>query len=141
MTVNSLIRELGLIAAAGRKKTMLRDTDGCYVGDILTNALAEAKKGDAWITSVIGENAAAVALSTGVSCIILAGGKRPDGRLIRACRKYDVPLLLSEHGAYQTACMVYEVHRKSKFDKKYKRGADCAAINIYISGSLLCRQK
>ena len=98
MTVAELARRLGCRVAVGGE-ALTGSVTGCYVGDLLSWAMAHARAGDAWVTVMGNVNVTAVAVLTGAACVILADGAGPDDELLARARERNVPVLLSNESA------------------------------------------
>ncbi|MGM0601859.1 MAG: serine kinase [Bacillota bacterium] len=106
MKVRDLIEELELEVIAG--PDLDREVDGVYCGDLLSNVMANAKKGNLWLTVQGHQNAAAVALLVDISAVVIVEGFDFDESAIKkACQK-GINLLKSREKAYQIACKLCE---------------------------------
>lgn len=74
-----------------------------YTGDLLSWVMGKAPEGSAWITIQGHVNIVAVAMLTGVSCIILAEGADADADTLSKANAEDIPVLSSPLTAYQIA--------------------------------------
>lgn len=104
MLVSKLCEELNLSAKA------LGETDNeiknCYIGDMLSVVMSKACEGDAWLTVQTNVNIVAVAVLTGISCIILVEGMEPDEETVKKAKMQDVTILKSPDSAYELACKI-----------------------------------
>lgn len=75
------------------------ETDGVYVGDLLSWVMGKAQLNDIWITIMSNVNIVAVASLTGVSCVLLAEGVTPDEEALSAARARGINILSSSKNA------------------------------------------
>ena len=80
-----------------------RPVTGAYCGDLLTWVMANAPADGAWLTIMSNVNVAAVAVLTGVSCIILTEGVKPDAPLLARAQTQGINLLGTDLSTYACA--------------------------------------
>lgn len=100
--------KLGFDVAAGRA-AMHRPVRGCYAGDLLSRVISRAVPDGAWITIMTNVNVAAVALLSGVSCVILAEDVLPDALLVEKCESEGIPLFRTPLDAYTLCYKIREI--------------------------------
>lgn len=104
MTVFELKEKLGLeIASRG---DLDAEISGCYIGDMLSVVMSKANEGDVWLTVQTNVNIDAVAVLTGVSCIITVEGMTPDEETIKKAEVQGVTILKSCESAYTLASKI-----------------------------------
>lgn len=105
MDINTLLDGLPvtLIAGAGGIEKLI---DGCFVGDVMSLALARAKEHDMWITMQGHVNVVAVAVMVGISAIILTDGIIPSQAMCERAEQENIPLLTTHLGSYEMAVEV-----------------------------------
>lgn len=81
---------------------------GAYCGDLLSDVMANSKKGDVWITIQTHQNILAVSVLKEHAAIIISGGKRPDPDTINKARGEKIPILGSKRYSFEVCGMVYE---------------------------------
>lgn len=84
------------------------ESDGCYVGDILSYALAKLKKGNIWITSQTNINVIAIAFTKEVSCVILPDSLTLCDEVLKKAIEHNVNVFSSQKSAYDVAIQIYE---------------------------------
>lgn len=84
------------------------ENSGCYVGDILSYALAKLKRGNIWITSQTNVNVIAIAFSKEVSCVILPYGLTLCDEVLKKAHEHNVKVFSSDKSAYEVAIQIYE---------------------------------
>lgn len=104
MTVSELINTHGFAVHA------LPDGDAeissAYIGDLLSWVMGRAQAEQVWITIMSNINIVAVASLSGVSCVLLAEGVKPDEGVIAAAEQRGVNILSSDKTAYELACLL-----------------------------------
>jgi len=80
---------------------MDKDVSGIYTCDLLSWVMSHASSGDAWITVQSHINIVAVALLTGISCIILPEGVCADEATINKAKQEGIAILGTEMTAYE----------------------------------------
>lgn len=107
MLVSELKEKLGLNAAAIGETD--REITSCYIGDMLSVVMSRAEEGDVWLTVQTNVNIDAVAVLTGVACIIAVEGMEPDKETIEKAKMQDVTILKSPDTAYELACKIRDL--------------------------------
>ncbi len=109
MKVSELIKELELNIVAGADG-LYNDVRGCYIGDLMSMAMAKVEEGNAWITIQTNLNVIAVATLKEASCVILADGCMPDENAKVKADAEEIPILTTEHTAYEMALRLGELN-------------------------------
>ena len=86
-----------------------RETDGAYIGDLLSWVMGKASSGNVWITIMSNINVIAVATLADVSCVVLAEGVNVDADVIAAAEAKGVNVLSSKLSAYEIAKQLHSV--------------------------------
>jgi len=81
---------------------------GCYIGDLLSNVMANAKKGEIWLTVQTHTNVVAVAHLLDLAGVILLEGRQPGEDTLEKARKEGIPLFSIDKRAYEAACLLYD---------------------------------
>ncbi len=105
MKVREVVKELGLKLVAGSGGTE-KDVSGCYVGDLMSLAMSKLSANNAWITIQTNVNIVAISVLCEGACVILCDAQRPDEIAINKANEEDIPLLITEKGAYETAVLL-----------------------------------
>jgi len=82
---------------------------GCYIGDLLSSVLKNAKAGNIWLTVVNNPNTVAVAMLRGLSGIIMCEGVKPTNEAIKAAHEKKIPILLSDKTCFELAVEISKV--------------------------------
>jgi serine kinase of HPr protein (carbohydrate metabolism regulator) len=107
MSIKDIIKKLGLKVITG-KEYLEREVTGGYTGDLLSDALANSKKGNIWITMQIHQNIVAVASSKELSGIIIVNGRKPEVETIKKAKEEAIPLMVSNLLSYEVTGKLYE---------------------------------
>lgn len=102
MNVQDLTDKLSLSIAAGADG-MGRSVQGCYIGDLLSLAMARVKEDYVWITIQTNINIVAVATLSEAGCIIIADGFTPDENTAKKADLEGIPILTTDKSAYELA--------------------------------------
>lgn len=102
MTAAELAEKLNLRIAAGAKGGEKR-VSGCYMGDLMSLAMAKVQEDNVWITIQTNLNVVAVAALAEAGCVILAEGCVPDGNMAEKADQEGIPVLCAEQSAYELA--------------------------------------
>lgn len=102
MIVSDIIEKLSLGMAAG-EEGISNEVQGCYIGDLLSLAMARVEEGTVWITIQTNLNIVAVASLAEAACIVIADGFAPDENTVKKANEVGVPVLITEKTAYEVA--------------------------------------
>lgn len=106
MTIKELVDQFDLEVVAG--PDLDKKIDGAYIGDLLSNVMARAEKGNLWLTVQGHQNVVAVALLVELSAVILVEDfDYEESAVQRACQK-GVNLLKTNKKSYALACSFCE---------------------------------
>ena len=86
--------------------TLYKETNGCYIGDLLSWVMANAEEGNIWITIMSNINVVAVAKLTDVSCVLMCEDVYPDADCIKRAQEQGVTILKTSLSAYQAAISI-----------------------------------
>jgi hypothetical protein len=108
MQIDALVRELNLKirCAEGHLK---RDIRGGYVGDLLSDVMANSKEGDIWITRQVHQNIVAVASLKDLAGIILIQGSEPAHDTAAKANMEGIPILVTDLPAFEIVGKIYEL--------------------------------
>lgn len=88
-----------------------RDNDkaitGGYAGDLLSDVMANGKKGDIWITSQVHQNIVAVAVLKELAGIVIVGGKKPQAETINKGETEKITIATTPLTAFELAGKLY----------------------------------
>ena len=102
MTLKDIVEKLDLIVRSGNDR-LTETVTGGYVGDLLSDVIANAKAGSIWITMQVHVNIVAVAVLKELSAIILVNGRAPAADTLQKANEERVAILTSNGSAFETA--------------------------------------
>ena len=103
----AVVADLLQLTVAGSTEDLTRTVSGGYVGDLLSDVMANSKPGQLWITRQAHQNIIAVAALKDLSGIVLALGREPDLETVDHARNEHIPLLISKRSAFDVAGELY----------------------------------
>ena len=98
MKLQEVAEKLNLTAVGGQREDC--EITGCYIGDLMSLAMAKLEEGNVWITIQTNLNVVAVSVLKEAGCVILADGAVPDPDTQAKARAEGVALFTSEKSAY-----------------------------------------
>lgn len=101
MVLKDLIEKLNLQIL--NEADLNKEITGCYIGDLLSNVMANAKKNQLWLTIQGHQNIIAVSLLAEVTAVIVVEDSEVDKKSIKRAEEKGVNLLKSELTAYKLA--------------------------------------
>lgn len=107
-TLKHIAEELHLAVPTG-KDLLPRTVTGGYAGDMLSDVLAHARKGDVWITLQTHANIVAVASTKELCGIIVVNGRTPEEATLRKAEQEHIPILVSPLSTYDVVCRLREL--------------------------------
>ena len=108
MKLRDIIEKLNLEVKAGQE-ALDNFVTGGYVSDLLSDVIANSRKGDLWITLQIHQNIVAVATLKELAGIVLINGKEPANETVSKAGGEGVPVLVSPLTAYEIVCKLHEL--------------------------------
>lgn len=102
MNVRELADKLQLVSATG-EGGYGNEVTGCYIGDLLSLAMARVKEGTVWVTIQTNINIAAVASLGDAACVIIADGFEPDENTAKKAEVEGITIFSTEMSAYEIA--------------------------------------
>ena len=107
MKIRELVKEMDLKVVSG-ELFLEREVNGGYASDLLSDVLANSRKGNIWITMQIHQNIIAVASSKELSGIIIVNGRCPDEETLKKAQEEKIPVMISKLFTYEIAGRLYE---------------------------------
>jgi hypothetical protein len=108
MTLAEIVNALNLQVRSGEQKLDV-EVQGGYVGDLLSDVMANSKEGDIWITRQVHQNIVAVASLKDHAGIILVQGSEPAADTMTKARKEDIPMMVSDLPAFEAIGKIYNL--------------------------------
>lgn len=108
MKVREILKRLDLAAATG-ETGLDREAVAGYCGDLLSDVMANIRKGAVWMTIQTHQNIVAVGVLKELAAIILVNGRVPDEDTKKNAEEEGIPILLSKLPAYELAAKLYDL--------------------------------
>ena len=108
MELETLVRELKLKVACA-EANLNRQVKGGYVGDLLSDVMANSKEGDIWITRQVHQNIVAVASLKDLAGIILIQGSDPAHDTAAKANVEGIPILVTDLPAFEIVGQIYKL--------------------------------
>lgn len=86
-----------------------RDVKGGYVGDLLSDVIANSKENDIWITRQTHQNVVAVASLKDLAGVILVQGAEPAPETLEKAAKEGIPVMVSDLPAFEIAGRIHRL--------------------------------
>ena len=103
------IAEVLHLAVRTGEDLLARTVTGGYAGDLLSDVLAHARKGQVWITLQTHANVVAVASTKELCGIIIVNGRAPEEATLQKAEQEHIPILVSPLSTYDVVCQLYEL--------------------------------
>jgi hexokinase len=81
---------------------------GCYIGDLLSNVMGNARTGQLWVTVMNNINVVAVAQLLELAGIVLVEGNRADEAVLARATLEEIPVFSLKDTAYEAAVRFHE---------------------------------
>jgi iron only hydrogenase large subunit-like protein len=108
MKLADLAEKLGLDVLT-QKASLDRTVTGVYVGDLLSDVMANSQAGQIWVTLQAHPNIVAVATLRELSGIIVVNERKPDDETMAKADQEDVPVLGTDLSAYEICGRLYSI--------------------------------
>ena len=108
MKLSEIVKELGL-EFKSKVSNLDKEVSGGYASDLLSDVIANAKKGDIWITLQIHQNIVGVAALNELSGIILVNGRAPEKETLEKAEAENIPILGTDLPAFEVVGKLYRL--------------------------------
>jgi predicted transcriptional regulator len=108
MDLASIVKALNLEVRCGGD-ALHREVQGGYVGDLLSDVIANSQEGHVWITRQIHQNIVAVASLKDLAAVILVQGSEPAADTLEKAAREGIPILISRETGFEVAGKVYRL--------------------------------
>jgi len=85
-----------------------RDVRGGYASDLLSDVMANAQDGDAWITMQRHVNTVAVAQLKNLAAIVIVNGRQPEPDMTARAAEHEVAVVTTPLSAFEAAGRLFE---------------------------------
>ena len=112
-----------------------QDVTGGYASDLLSDVLANSKKGDIWITLQTHQNIVAVANVKGLAGIIIVGRKEPQKDTLDKAEAEKITIMTTSMSAFETAGKIYQLLKQGSRGRGTKDSSEnyqLAIINYHL---------
>jgi hypothetical protein len=110
MNLKTIAEALHLTVKSGKDK-LETEVRGGYVGDLLSDVMANGREGDIWITRQVHQNIVAVASLKEIAGIILVRGAEPAADTLEKAIRENIPLCTADMPAFEIAGAIYQMIR------------------------------
>lgn len=107
MNLEFIVRKLKLSVRCGEDK-LEKEVKGGYVGDLLSDVIANSSEGDIWVTRQTHQNIVAVASLKDHAGIILVNSSEPDSDTLDKAIKEEIPIMVSELPGFEVVGEIYK---------------------------------
>jgi predicted transcriptional regulator len=106
--LSEIVKNFNLEVACG-KESLEKEVTGGYVSDLLSDVMANSKKGDIWITLQGHPNIVAVAKLKELAGIIIINKRKPEQETIKKASEEGIPIMTSSLPAFELVGKLYEL--------------------------------
>jgi len=106
MKLQEIVKKMGFEVIVG-SELLDREVTGGYAGDMLSDVLANAKKGNIWVTLQTHLNIVAVASTKELSGIVLVNGRIPVEDTMKKAEVEKIPIMTSKLPAFKVVGELY----------------------------------
>jgi predicted transcriptional regulator len=86
-----------------------REVQGGYVGDLLSDVMANSREGDVWATIQKHANVIAVAQLQGLAGIVLVNGRQPEPDMLKRAEDEHIPVISTPLQAFEVAGILHSL--------------------------------
>ncbi|MEO0226044.1 MAG: DRTGG domain-containing protein [candidate division WOR-3 bacterium] len=101
-----IVKNLHLKVEVG-DRLLKREVTGCYVSDLLSDVMANAKKGDIWVTLQTHPNIVAVAVLKEISGIIIPANRKLEPETIKKAEQEKIPIMTTDLSGFEVVGRLY----------------------------------
>jgi hypothetical protein len=110
MKLNQIVEELGL-EVKSKVSNLDKEVSGGYASDLLSDVIANAKKGNIWITLQIHPNIVGVATLKELAGIIIVNAREPEAETLKKAEQENIPIMVTELPAFEIIGKLYRLLR------------------------------
>lgn len=110
MNIREVVEALSLEVRT-TKGEVGRTVTGCYISDLLSDVMANAKEGEVWITLQTHPNIVAVAALKNLSGIIITNKRTPEEETMKKAEDERIVIAVSPLPTFEAAGMLYNMLR------------------------------
>jgi hypothetical protein len=113
MKLDEIIKACNLQVAYG-EELQDRVVTGGYASDLLSDVMANSRKGDIWITLQVHPNIVAVAKLKEIIGIIIINGRKPEEETIKKAQAEGLPIMTTDMPAFEIIGKLYNMGIRGK---------------------------
>lgn len=98
------------------EENLEQEVTGGYAADLLSNVMANALRGNVWVTMQGHQNIVAVAVLLGLAAIIVSGGTRVDEETVKKASQEKIPLIQTAVSTFEIVGRLYRAGVKEERD-------------------------
>lgn len=110
MNMNEVVERLSLEVKTARGD-LERKITGCYISDLLSDVMANAREGELWITLQTHPNIVAVAALKNLAGIIITNNRTPEEETLKKAEDERIAIAISPSPTFEVGGMLYEMLR------------------------------
>ncbi len=103
MKINDILKSEDFSLITGKKSDTDKEIKGCYIGDLLSLAMAKVEEGFLWITIQTNINVVAVSSLKEASCVIVADGYQIEESVKNKAEDEGVLIISTKLSSYEVA--------------------------------------
>ncbi len=108
MNIRDVVEPLSLQVKT-TKGDLERTITGCYISDLLSDVMANAKEGEVWITLQTHPNIVAVAALKNLSGIIITNKRTPEEETMRKAEDERIVIAVSPLSTFEAGGILYKM--------------------------------
>jgi hypothetical protein len=113
MKLDEIVKACNLQVAYG-EELMDREVSGGYASDLLSDVMANSRKGDIWITLQVHPNIVAVAKLKEIVGIIMINGRKPEKETVNKAQAEGLPIMTTDMPAFEIIGKLYNMGIRGK---------------------------
>jgi len=106
MDLATIVKTLGL-EVKSTNSDLTGEITGAYISDLLSDVIANSRKGELWLTLQVHPNIIAVATLKDLAGIILVNGRQPEEETLKRAEEENIPLMATRLPTFQLAGRLY----------------------------------
>lgn len=110
MTIREILEALSLDVKT-TQGDLGRTITGCYISDLLSDVMANAKEGEIWITLQTHPNIAAVASLKNLAAVIITNKRVPEEETVKRADGEHVTVAVSPLSTFEAGGLLYKMLR------------------------------
>ncbi len=108
MNVRDIVSRLSLEVKSTRGD-LGREVRGCYISDLLSDVMANAKEGELWITLQTHPNIIAVAALKNLAGIIITNKRSPEEETLRKAEDEQITVAVSSSSTFEVGGRLFTI--------------------------------